>query len=107
MKKLNQKDISILRKLAPCSDSEATGGILTEISGYCLANKDDFLSRLEKLPDDDLRYFAERAIDGSECLLCIAPQCAETFLDVIDRRLAPSIAGRLREVYESTAGHKV
>lgn len=106
MKKLNQKDISIIKKLAPCSDSETAGGILTALSGYCINDRDDFLSRLEKLPDDDLKYFAERAMDGSECLLCIAPQCAETFLDVVDRRLSPAIAGRLREIYESTAGHR-
>lgn len=106
MKKLNQKDISIIKKLAPCSDSETAGSILTALSGYCITDRDDFRSRLEMLQDDDLKYFAERAMDGSECLLCIAPQCAETFLDVVDRRLPPAIGGRLRETYESTAGHR-
>jgi hypothetical protein len=104
MKKLNQKDISILKKLAPCNDPQTSGGVLTSISSYCITDKDDFLSRLEKLCDDDLKYLAERAMDGSECLLCIAPQCAETFLDAVDRRLSPVTAGRLREIFESTTG---
>jgi hypothetical protein len=106
MKKLNQKDISILKKLAPCSDSETSGGILTTLSSYCITDKDDFLTRLKKLSDEELKYLAERAMDGSECLLCIAPQCAETFLDSIERRLSPLTAGRLREIFESKKGHE-
>ena len=106
MKKLNQKDISILKKLAPCSDSETAGGVLTTLSSYWITDKDDFLSQLEKLSDDELKYLAERAMDGSECLLCIAPQCAETFLDAIERRLSPLTSGRLREIFESTTGHE-
>jgi hypothetical protein len=44
-------------------------------------------------------------MDGSECLLCIAPQCAETFLSAVERRLARETAGRLREIFEnSTTG---
>ncbi len=106
MKRLNQKDISILKKLAPCSDPQTSGGILTSISSYYITDKDDFLSRLEKLSDDDLKYLAERAMDGSECLLCIAPQCAETFLDTVEKRLSPVTAGRLREIFESTTGYR-
>ena len=106
MKKLNKKDISILRKLVPCMEPEASGSLLTSISSYRITDKDDFASRLEKLRDKDLKYLAERAMDGSECLLCIAPQCAETFLDAVDRRLSPATAGRLREIFESTTGYK-
>ena len=107
MKKLNKKDISILRKLAPCRDPEAVGGLLTSISNYYITDRDDFQFRLEKLRDEDLKYLAERAMDGSECLLCIAPQCAEVFLDAAERRLSPEIAGRLRELFENvTTGYK-
>ena len=107
MKNLNQKDMSILKKLAgPCREPEASGRLLTSISSYYITDRDDFHSRLEKLPDEDLKYLAERAMDGSECLLCIAPQCAETFLDAVDRRLSPETAGRLREIFESTTGYK-
>jgi hypothetical protein len=106
MKKLNRKDISILKKLVPCSEPEASGGLLTSISTYYITDRDDFLYRLEKLSDKNLKYLAERAMDGSECLLCIAPQCAETFLNAVDRRLSPEIAGRLREIFESTTGYK-
>jgi hypothetical protein len=106
MKKLNQKDISILKRLAPCSDPETSGGLLISISSYYITDRVDFLSRLDMLSDDDLKYLAERAMDGSECLLCIAPQCAETFLDAVERRLSPVTAGRLREIFESTTGYK-
>lgn len=106
MKKLNQKDISILKKLTPCREPEASGGLLTAISSFYINDRDDLLSRLEKLPDEDLKYLAERAMDGSECLLCIAPPCAETFLDAVDRRLSPETAGKLREIFESTTGYR-
>jgi hypothetical protein len=106
MKKLNRKDMSILKKLAPCREPEASGSLLTSISSYYITDRDDFLSKLEMLPDKDLKYLAERAMDGSECLLCIAPQCAETFLDAVDRRLSPETAGRLRDIFESTTGYK-
>ena len=39
--------------------------------------------------------------DGSECLLCIAPECAETFLGAVERRLAKETAERLREIFEN------
>ena len=43
MKKLNQKDMSILRKLAgPCREQEASGGLLTSISSYYITDRDDF-----------------------------------------------------------------
>jgi hypothetical protein len=97
-----------LKKLAPHSgEPEASGGLLTTMSGYYITDKDDFRSRLERLSDEDLKYLAERAMDGSECLLCIAPQCAKTFLDAVDRRLSPETAGRLREIFESITGDEV
>jgi len=106
MKKLNQKDVAILKKLVgPAREPDASGSLLYSISSYYITDRDDFLSRLDKLPDEDLKYLAERAMDGSECLLCIAPQCAKTFLDAVDRRLSPGISGRLREIFESTTGY--
>ena len=105
MKKLNRKDIKILKKLAPCQEPDVSGSLLASISNYYITDREDFQSRLEKLSDKDLRYLAERAMDGSECLLCIAPQCAETFLSTVERRLARETAGRLREIFEnSTTG---
>jgi hypothetical protein len=106
MKNLNQKDMDILKKLAPQSgEPEASGGLLTTMSRYYITDKDDFRYRLERLSDEDLKYLAQRAMDGSECLLCIAPRCAETFLDAVDRRLSPETAGRLREIFESITGY--
>ena len=102
MKKLNRKDMKILRKLTPCPEPESSGGLLTSISSYYITDREDFQSRLEKLSDKDLKYLAERAMDGSECLLCIAPECAETFLDAVERRLAKETTGRLREIFESS-----
>ncbi|MBN1235539.1 MAG: hypothetical protein JW999_05745 [Methanotrichaceae archaeon] len=107
MKKLNQKDISILKKLAgPAKEPEDAGGLLTSMSSYYITDRDDFQSRLDKLPDEDLKYLAERAMDGSECLVCIAPQCAKTFLKAVDRRLSPETAGRLQDIFESITGYK-
>ena len=111
MKKLNRKDIDILKKLinpkAEKLKKGEAGSLLTSISRYYITDRDDFLCRLEKLPDKDLKYMAERAMDGSECLLCIAPQCAEIFLNTVERRLSPEISGRLRELFENvTTGYR-
>jgi hypothetical protein len=110
-KKLNRKDIHILEKLIKPAIVELhkgeAGSLLTSVSRYYITDRDDFQSSLEKLHDKDLKYLAERAMDGSECLLCITPQCAEIFLDAVERRLSPEIAGRLREVFENiTTGYK-
>ena len=102
MKKLNQKDIKILKKLAPCQNPDESSSLLASISSYYITDREDFQSRLEKLSDKDLRYLAERAMDGSECLLCIAPQCAETFLSAVERRRSRETAGRLREIFDSS-----
>ncbi len=102
MKKLNRKDIKILKKFAPCKEPEPSDSLLTSISSYYITDKEDFESRLENLSDKDLKYLAERAMDGSECLLCIAPPCAETFLSAVERRLTKETAGRLREIFESS-----
>lgn len=102
MKKLNRKDMKILRKLTPCQEPEDSGSLLASISSYYITDREDFQSRLEKLSDKDLKYLAERAMDGSECLLCIAPECAETFLGAVERRLAKETAGKLREIFDSS-----
>lgn len=111
MKKLNKKDIHILKKLVkPPGDGLEkgdAGSLLTSISRCYITDKDDFQSRLEKLSDRELKYLAERAMDGSECLVCIAPQCAEVFLDAVERRLSVGTAGRLRELFENvTTGYE-
>lgn len=111
MKKLNRKDVHILKKLIRPKDKDLekgeAGSLLASISRYYITDRDDFQFRLEKLPDEDLKYLAERAMDGSECLLCIAPQCAEVFLIAVERRLSPDIAGRLRELFENvTTGYR-
>lgn len=110
-KKLNRKDIHILKKLIKPAMGEfhkgEVGSLLTSVSEYYITDREDFQSNLEKLTDKDLKYLAERAMDGSECLLCIAPQCAKIFLDAVERRLSPEIAGRLREIFENvTTGYK-
>ena len=111
MKRLNRRDIHILKKLIKPARVEfhkaEAGSLLASISEYYITDKDDFLSRLEKLHDKDLKYLAERAMDGSECLLCIAPQCANIFLDAVERRLSPETSGRLRELFGNlTTGYK-
>ena len=97
----------LIRPTAEELEKGEAGSLLASISRYYITDRDDFQSRLEKLPDEDLKYLAERAMDGSECLLCIAPQCADVFLDAVERRLSPEIAGRLRELFENvTTGYR-
>jgi hypothetical protein len=62
--------------------ADDSGSLLASISNYYITDQEDI-----------------------QCLLCIAPQCAETFLSAVESRLARETAGRLREIFEnSTTG---
>lgn len=75
-------------------EPDNSGSLLASISNYYITDQEDFQSRLEKLSDKDLGYLAERAMDSSECLLCIAPQCAGDLYRSGEG--LPETAGRLR-----------
>jgi len=80
MRKLNAKDIGVLKKLAPEIENKSRieyRSILPSVSMHIAEDAEDFesrLERLERLEAEDLGYRAGRILDGSECLLCKSPQ---------------------------------
>src|SRR5660397_277109 len=72
MRKLNDKDNEILQKLAPeASIPTHYRSILPPVSMHFAADDEDLQDRLKRLSKEDLKYLAERILDGSECLSLI------------------------------------
>jgi len=108
MRKLNEKDNAILRKLAPEVDIPTHyRSILPPVSMHFAADDEDLQDRLKRLSTEDLKYLADRIMDGSECLLCISPEAAGMFLDLLDERMPGDTAKRVREQYNSATGYDI
>jgi hypothetical protein len=109
MRKLNQKDIEILKKLAPEAEKSTQieyRSILPPVSMHYAADEEDFESRLKRLSTEDLAYLADRIFDGSECLLCISPEYARVFLAILESNISVEVAERIRELYTSSTGYE-
>jgi hypothetical protein len=107
MRKLNEKDIEILSKLAPEMKLPTHyRSILPPVSMHFAADDEDLQDRLERLTTDDFKYLADRILDGSECLLCISPEAARIFLDLLEEKAPGDTAGRIREQYKSATGYE-
>jgi hypothetical protein len=106
MRKLNERDIAILAKLAPeMRQPIYYRSILPPVSMHFAADEEDFQDRLEKLSADDFKYLADRILDQSECLLCISPEFAGIFLDKLEEKVPGEAAERIRELYKSSTGY--
>ncbi len=108
MRTLNEKDIEILRKLAPEAKIPTHyRSILPPVSMHYARDEWDLQDRLKRLSTEDLTYLADRIIDGSECLLCISPDAAEMFLDLLEERVPGEVARKIREEYNSRTGYNI
>src|SRR5450830_436097 len=108
MRKLNDKDNEILQKLVPESSIPSHYlSILPPVSMHFAADDEDLQDRLKRLSKEDLKYLAERILDGSECLLCISPEAAEMFLDLLEERMPGDTAKSVREQYNSATGYNI
>lgn len=110
MRKLSEKDIEILKKLAPEIEKKSKieyRSILPPVSMHYAVDEEDFEARLERLSAEDLKYMADKILDGSECLLCITPEFARIFVDLLTERMAGNEAERVKELYETSTGYSV
>ncbi len=103
---LNERDIGILKKLAPeLSDLVCAGSghefhsILPPVSNHVVQDEKDFAERIRRLSEEDLAYLAERIIDGSESLGCMPPEDVESLAVLMETRLSTVTAARVREIY--------
>jgi len=86
-RELTERDLEILRKLAPECGELTCGGsghafqsILPPVSNHYAESAEDFERRLERLDDADLRWLVDRILDGSESLGCIQEEDIEAFV---------------------------
>lgn len=109
MRKLDAKDLEILKKLAPEMKTSEMHyrSILPPVSMHYATDEEDFQERLERLSEDDLTYLAGSILDGSECLLCISPESAKLFIEALEKKAPGEAAEKIRELYESSTGYKV
>ncbi|VVB71766.1 Uncharacterised protein [uncultured archaeon] len=105
---LDEKELQILRKLAPeLAEMEAQGidieymNILPPVANHHSRDTSDFEQRLRKLSADDMRFLADLVIQGREALSCLHPAFAEILFSVAGQRLSSDVADQLREAYES------
>ncbi len=107
-RELSEKDITILKKLAPeCGDLTCSGSghmfhsILPPVSNHFAQDSDDFFQRISRLSDDELIYLTDMIRKGEESLGCLPFEDFEAFVHLIHDRLAPEIEQRVIAVYES------
>lgn len=105
---LSEKDIEILKKLAPeCAGITCAGSgfdyqsILPPVSNHYAIDDDDFEERLNRLNIFDLRYLAEVILDGSESLGCIQPEHAEILVRLMKERVSEDVGEKVRLLYEA------
>ncbi|MBN1235989.1 MAG: hypothetical protein JW999_08065 [Methanotrichaceae archaeon] len=109
MKKLSEKDIKIIKKMAPEVEAKSRieyRFILPPVSVHFAEDAEDFQARLKRLDGRDLGYLAGRILDGSECLLCISPEFAGVFIDMLEEKLPGEDAEKIRALYKSSTGYE-
>ena len=107
-RELSDKDIAILKKLAPeCGDLTCSGSghmfhsILPPVSNHFSEDSEDFLRRINMLSDEELTYITDMIIKGEESLGCLPVEDIETLVRLIHDRLSPEIAQKVITTYES------
>lgn len=105
---LDEKDIAILKKLAPeCGDLTCSGSghmfhsILPPVSNHFSEDSDDFIRRVGSLADDELSYITDLIRNGEESLGCLPVEDVEALVHLIHDRLSPETAQKVISAYES------
>jgi hypothetical protein len=105
---LNERELMILKKLAPeLEEMEAQGieieymNILPPVANHHSRSLLDFEQRLKKLSTEEMRFLSDLVIQGREALSCLDPAFAEIFFAVAGQRLSSAVADQLQEAYET------
>ena len=110
-RELDEKDIAILKKLAPeCGDVTCSGSghmfqsILPPVSNHFSEDTEDFIRRISRLSDDELTYITDMIQKGEESMGCLPSEDVEALVHLVHDRLSPEIAQKVMVSYESGAG---
>lgn len=107
-RELSEKDILILKKLAPeCGDLTCSGSghmfhsILPPVSNHFAQDNDDFIQRINRLSVDELTYITDMIRKGEESMGCMPFEDVEALVQLIHDRLSGEIAQQVIAVYET------
>jgi len=107
-RELSEKDILILKKLAPeCGDLTCSGSghmfhsILPPVSNHFAQDSEDFIQRVGRLSVDELTYVTDMIRKGEESMGCLPVEDVEALIHLVEERLSPEIAQKVLAVYES------
>jgi len=107
-RELSEKDITILKKLAPeCGELTCSGSghmfhsILPPVSNHFAEDGEDFFRRISLLSDEELIYISDMIVTGEESLGCLPLEDIEALVHLIHDRLSPEIAQKIITAYES------
>jgi hypothetical protein len=107
-RELEEKDIAILKKLAPeCGDLTCSGSghmfhsILPPVSNHFSENSEDFTRRISSLTNDELTYLCDMIAKGEESMGCLPVEDVEAFVHLIHERISPEAAQKVISAYES------
>jgi len=105
---LSERDIGILKKLAPEVEDLICAGsgveyrsILPPVSRHYAEDEADFAARLERLDAEDLHYLVGAIEDGSESLGCMPSEDIESFAAIVAAKLSEKDAKRVIAAYEA------
>ena len=105
-RELSQKDIDILKQLAPeCKGLDCAGSgapyrsLLPPLANHFATNENDFRERLEKLSTKDLQYLLLLIENGSESLGCVPPDYMQVFVDLVVKKLGEEKARAVFRTY--------
>jgi hypothetical protein len=107
-RELSEKDIAILKKLAPeCEELTCSGSghmfhsILPPVSNHFAEDNEDFTRRISRLSDDELTYITGMIETGEESMGCLPVEDIETLIKMIHDRLSPEAARKVIAAYET------
>jgi hypothetical protein len=107
-RELDEKDIAILKKLAPeCGDLTCSGSghrfhsILPPVSNHFAEDNNDFIERMNRLSDEELTYITDMIKKGEEGMGCLPEEDVEALVKIVHDRLSPETAKSIIAAYES------
>lgn len=105
-RQLSEKDVLILKKLAPeCKDLDCTGSgtsyksILPPLTNHFVTNEADFVKRLSYLEDTELEYLLTLIENGTESLGCVPQNYLQAFMNIVTERVGEEKAKKVFLTY--------
>lgn len=107
-RELDEKDIAILKKLAPeCGELTCSGSghmfhsILPPVSNHFSEDSEDFIRRISCLNTEELTYITDMIRKGEEGLGCLPVEDVEAFVHYVHDKISPEVAQAVISAYES------